>query len=77
MHTALTLAKARECLAEAEPDVILLDIMLPDGNGFDFCEELQDKTSAYIDDVDLGLQPKQFLLLLLLVHNEGKLVSTE
>lgn len=39
--TALTLAKAREQMAEATPDVIVLDIMLPDGSGLDFMQELR------------------------------------
>ena len=46
--TAENLGQARERLAEISPDVILLDIMLPDGNGFDFCEEIRGKTKAYI-----------------------------
>ena len=46
--TAENLAEARQRLAEAEPDVILLDVMLPDGSGFDFCEEIRGKSKAYI-----------------------------
>lgn len=45
---ALNLAEAREKLAETEPDVILLDVMLPDGDGFDFCKEIQGKTQARV-----------------------------
>ena len=45
---AENLAEAREQLTQTEPDVILLDVMLPDGNGFDFCEEIRNKTKAYI-----------------------------
>jgi DNA-binding response OmpR family regulator len=48
VSTALTLAEARLKLHEKEPDVILLDVMLPDGNGFDFCEEIRRKTGAHI-----------------------------
>ena len=33
---AATLAVARDCLASAEYDLILLDVMLPDGDGRDF-----------------------------------------
>ena len=46
--TAESLAEARERLAQVEPDVILLDVTLPDGSGFDFCEEIRDRTKAYI-----------------------------
>jgi DNA-binding response OmpR family regulator len=38
---ARTLADARTHLAANEPDVILLDVQLPDGSGFDFCEQLR------------------------------------
>lgn len=37
---ASNLANARIALKE-EPDLILLDVMLPDGNGFDFCREVR------------------------------------
>jgi DNA-binding response OmpR family regulator len=45
---ALTLASARERLAAKEPDIILLDIILPDGDGVEFCKEIRGKTSAHI-----------------------------
>ena len=45
---ASTLAMARERLEEINPDVILLDVMLPDGNGFAFCCEIRKNTSAHI-----------------------------
>lgn len=38
VRTARTLAEGRKILNE-EIDLILLDIMLPDGNGYDFCSE--------------------------------------
>jgi len=44
--TAGTLQKAWTHLKTAEPDVIVLDIMLPDGNGFDFLAELRETCSA-------------------------------
>lgn len=43
-----TLAKARFLLEEHAPDLILLDVMMPDGSGFDFCLELRQKTNAPI-----------------------------
>ncbi|PYG87365.1 two-component system alkaline phosphatase synthesis response regulator PhoP [Ruminiclostridium sufflavum DSM 19573] len=45
---AETLSKARFLLEEYTPDLILLDVMLPDGQGFDFCAELRQKTKAPI-----------------------------
>ncbi len=39
--TAETLAHAREYLARESPDAIVLDIMLPDGNGLDLLSELR------------------------------------
>jgi DNA-binding response OmpR family regulator len=39
--TAGTAAEAREQLAAHTPDAILLDIMLPDGNGLDILQELR------------------------------------
>ncbi len=46
--TALTLGEARAHLAKTAPDVILLDVLLPDGNGIDFCGEIRDQTDAHI-----------------------------
>jgi len=48
VDTALTLAGARRKLSLSEPDVLLLDVMLPDGDGFDFCAEIRGKTTAHI-----------------------------
>ena len=144
---ALTLAQGRRSLSETEPDIILLDIELPDGNGISFCKEIRDKTGAhilfltakidhenmvyglqyggddyitkpfhpeellaridavmrrrmidkkpvqtiskgplildvvatqaFINDKDLTLTPKEFSLLLLLMQNEGTVLSAE
>ena len=38
---AETLAAAREFLHKVKPDAIVLDIMLPDGNGLDFLNEIR------------------------------------
>lgn len=43
--SAGTLHEAEGLLAKTRPDVIVLDIDLPDGNGIDFCRELH-KTAA-------------------------------
>lgn len=44
---AVTLAEARRKLSDA-PDLILLDVMMPDGMGWDFTKEIRAKTSAPI-----------------------------
>lgn len=41
VHTAETLAEARAALQGTPPDAIVLDILLPDGNGLDFIEEIR------------------------------------
>jgi len=48
VRTAFSLAEAREALKSTIPDVILLDVKLPDGNGFDLCREIRETTGAYI-----------------------------
>ena len=39
-QVAGTVAEALE-LARRDPDLVLLDLMLPDGSGFDVCRELR------------------------------------
>jgi two-component system response regulator RegX3 len=41
---AMNIAEARELLVSAKPDLVLLDVMLPDGSGIDYCRELHDTT---------------------------------
>ncbi|MCL2230823.1 MAG: response regulator [Treponema sp.] len=41
--TAATLMEARERVKLISPDVVVLDIMLPDGSGLDFLAELKEK----------------------------------
>ena len=41
-----TIHDARFLLEEHSPDLILLDVTLPDGTGFDFCAELRKTTNA-------------------------------
>ena len=46
VSAADTLAAARRMLREAPLDLAVLDVMLPDGSGFDFCRELRAKSSV-------------------------------
>lgn len=46
--TAFTLEDARVRLKSHDPDVILLDVRLPDGDGIDFCGEIREVTTAHI-----------------------------
>ena len=48
VKAAYTLAGARLLLKSISPDVILLDVKLPDGSGFDLCREIREITRAYI-----------------------------
>lgn len=41
---ATNIAEARQLLVTAKPDLVLLDVMLPDGSGIDYCRELHDTT---------------------------------
>ena len=41
VRLAMNLAEARQSINESSPDVIVLDIMLPDGSGLDFLGELR------------------------------------
>jgi two-component system, OmpR family, response regulator RegX3 len=45
---ARTAAEALQLARSAEPDVVLLDVMLPDGSGFDVCRELRRESAVPI-----------------------------
>ncbi|MDX1996938.1 MAG: sigma-54 dependent transcriptional regulator [Thermoanaerobaculia bacterium] len=44
VRTAGSVAAARQCLAEATPDLVLCDILMPDGNGLDVLREIKAKS---------------------------------
>ena len=43
VHWAMTLSQARQNLNENRMQLIILDVGLPDGSGFEFAEEIQEK----------------------------------
>jgi DNA-binding response OmpR family regulator len=43
---AATVREARNHFWESPPDLLLLDVMLPDGSGYDLCRELREVTSV-------------------------------
>ncbi len=45
---AINLHEARNAVWEQPPDLILLDVLLPDGSGYDFCGEVRKFTAAPI-----------------------------
>jgi two-component system response regulator RegX3 len=65
VRAAETLQRARELFDEHTPDLVLLDVMLPDGSGIDLCREIRERgdvpvimVSARTDEIDvvLGLE---------------------
>ncbi len=45
---AKNLSQARKFLSSNNIDLIVLDVMLPDGNGFDFCKEVKAKNEILV-----------------------------
>ena len=45
VRLAMNLAEARKQINHTEPDLMVLDILLPDGNGLDFLRELRTRLS--------------------------------
>jgi DNA-binding response OmpR family regulator len=66
IQTARRIQDARALVRQAPPDLILLDVMLPDGSGFDFCREIRAFTTApvlYLTGRDLSGDVAQGLAL--------------
>ena len=57
---AFNIAEAREIIAQNDIDLMIIDVNLPDGMGFDFCKEVREKRNMWIvflscidDEIDL------------------------
>jgi two-component system, OmpR family, response regulator VicR len=48
VFSAATIADAREIFVNNEIQLVLLDVGLPDGSGFDFCQEIRKKSNTII-----------------------------
>ena len=48
VYTATAYAQARTMIRDENPDVIVMEAELPDGDGFAFCQEIRNQTAAYI-----------------------------
>ena len=48
VRSATTIADALESMSSVPPDLVVLDLTLPDGDGLDLCRTLRERSSAYI-----------------------------
>jgi DNA-binding NarL/FixJ family response regulator len=55
--SAATLAEARAALAALDPDAVLLDVNLPDGNGVTFAGEVRAGARILLTSTDAGAAP--------------------
>jgi two-component system, OmpR family, response regulator len=55
VHSAATGRQALAAAREHRPDLVLLDVMLPDGNGWEVCRALREQHSASPDGDDLAI----------------------
>jgi len=46
-HVALTPSKGFELLKKVKPDLLILDVMLPEKDGFEICREIRAKSSIF------------------------------
>ncbi len=71
---ATTLNAARAELELADPDVILLDILMPDGDGIEFCRAIRDTCHAHILFLTSRTQ-EEFLLKALALGGDDYIVK--
>ncbi|ASA22551.1 response regulator transcription factor [Paenibacillus donghaensis] len=48
IHTATTAAEGRRLCRQVSPDLIVIDVMLPDGDGLELCRDIRQLTAAPI-----------------------------
>ena len=48
VYTAATFAEAQLRLEDTVPDIIIMEVYLPDGDGFAFCREARSKTDSHL-----------------------------
>jgi DNA-binding NarL/FixJ family response regulator len=58
---AATLAEARAALTALDPDAVLLDVNLPDGNGLTFACEVRTRARILLTSTDDGAAPARLL----------------
>ena len=58
---AATLAEARAALAALEPDAILLDVNLPDGDGVTFASEVRTRARILLTSTDDAAAPARLV----------------
>ena len=59
--TAGTLAEARAALGDLDPDAVLLDVNLPDGNGVAFAGETCSRARILLTSSDADAVPRRLL----------------
>jgi len=48
VRCAANMVEALDSISTAPPDVVVLDLTLPDGDGLDLCRAIRDRSSAYV-----------------------------